>query len=148
MFDFRCLTFPIAVLIAASLSSGGHPQNSFDDEKIRQLPSQGKPTPAPQWGSAFKQQVERCWKKPFNATNESNIEAEFTIRLKRDGTLDEPPVQAPAKTPVTPYLQAYQESARRALVECQSYNLPADQFDQWKRFNPVFLEPKTPPPVV
>ncbi len=93
------------------------------------------------WGSMFQSQVERCWKKPYGGIESQNPEAAFTIRLKRDGTLEGMP--APEGTPATPYLRVYQESALRAIIECQPYNLPAAFFDEWKYFAPVFTERKT-----
>ena len=92
------------------------------------------------WGSMFKAQVERCWKKPYGGIESQNPEAAFTIRLKRDGTLEGMPV--PEGTPGTPYLRVYQESALRAIIECQPYNLPAAFFEEWKYFTPVFTERK------
>ena len=50
----------------------------------------------------FKQQVERCWKKPYGGIESQKPEAAFAIRLKRDGTLEGMPV--PEGTPATPYL--------------------------------------------
>lgn len=93
------------------------------------------------WGSMFKSQVERCWKKPYGGIEAQQTEAVFAIRLKRDGTLEGMPV--PEGTPSTPYLRVYQESALRAIIECQPYNLPAQFFDEWKYFAPVFTERKT-----
>jgi colicin import membrane protein len=92
------------------------------------------------WGTMFQKQVERCWKKPYGGIESQNPEAAFTIRLKRDGTLEGRPV--PEGSPATPYLQVYQESALRAIIECQPYNLPPDYFDEWKYFTPVFTERK------
>ena len=92
------------------------------------------------WGSMFKAQVERCWKKPYGGIESQNPEAAFTIRLKRDGTLEGMPV--PEGTPGTLYLRVYQESALRAIIECQPYNLPAAFFEEWKYFTPVFTERK------
>jgi colicin import membrane protein len=40
----------------------------------------------------------------------------------------------------TPYFRVYQESAMRAIIECQPYRLPAAYFDDWKFFEPVFTE--------
>jgi outer membrane biosynthesis protein TonB len=93
------------------------------------------------WGSMFQSQVERCWKKPYGGLESQNPQAVFDIKLKRDGTLEAPPV--PVGTPATPYLRVYQESALRAIIECQPYNLPAAYFDEWKYFEPVFAEHKT-----
>jgi colicin import membrane protein len=92
------------------------------------------------WGTMFQSQVERCWKKPYGGIESQNPEAAFTIRLKRDGTLEGMPV--PEGTPATPYLRVYQESALRAIIECQPYNLPPAYFDEWKYFTPVFTERK------
>ncbi|HEY0908633.1 MAG TPA: cell envelope integrity protein TolA [Bradyrhizobium sp.] len=93
------------------------------------------------WGSMFQSQVERCWKKPFGGIESQNPEIVFDIRLKRDGTLEGAPI--PEGTPSTPYLRVYQESALRAIIECQPYNLPAAYFEEWKYFAPVFTERKT-----
>jgi outer membrane biosynthesis protein TonB len=93
------------------------------------------------WGALFKSQVERCWKKPYGGIESQKPEAAFAIRLKRDGTLEGMPV--PEGTPATPYLRVYQESALRAIIECQPYNLPAAFFEEWKYFAPVFTEQKT-----
>ena len=93
------------------------------------------------WGSMFKQQVERCWKKPYGGIESQKPEAAFAIRLKRDGSLEGMPV--PEGTPATPYLRVYQESALRAIIECQPYRLPAAFFEEWKYFAPVFTERKT-----
>src|SRR3984957_10385586 len=93
------------------------------------------------WGSMFKEQVERCWKKPYGGIESQNPEAAFEIKLKRDGTLEAMPV--PEGSPGTPYLRVYQESAMRAIIECQPYHLPAAFFDEWKYFAPVFTERKT-----
>jgi colicin import membrane protein len=92
------------------------------------------------WGALFREQVERCWKKPYGGIESQNPEAAFTIRLKRDGMLEGTPV--PEGTPATPYLRVYQESALRAIIECQPYNLPAASFDDWKYFTPVFTDRK------
>lgn len=93
------------------------------------------------WGAMFRSQVERCWKKPYGGIEVQKSEAAFAIRLKRDGTLEGMPV--PEGTPATPYLRVYQESALRAIIECQPYNLPGAFFEEWKYFTPVFTERKT-----
>ncbi len=90
------------------------------------------------WGAMFRQQVERCWKKPYGGIEAQKVEAVFTIKLKRDGTLETMPVVVPGGS--TPYFRVYQESALRAIIECQPYNLPAAYFDEWKFFEPAFTE--------
>lgn len=95
------------------------------------------PTRAISWGALFKAQVDRCWKKPAGGEGE-RAQASFSIKLKRDGTLDGQPV--PDKDQPTPYLRRYQDSALRAIVQCQPYDLPAASFDEWRYFVPVFGE--------
>jgi outer membrane biosynthesis protein TonB len=93
------------------------------------------------WGSMFKEQVERCWKKPYGGIESQNPEIVFDIKLRRDGSLESQPIAE--TTPSTPYLRVYLESARRAIIECAPYNLPQAFFDEWKYFAPVFTERKT-----
>jgi len=90
------------------------------------------------WGAMFQSQVERCWKKPYGGIEAQRAEAAFVIRLKKDGSLETMP--QPEGNPATPYLRVYQESALRAIIECQPYNLPAQFFDEWKFFAPVFTD--------
>ncbi|WP_426532398.1 cell envelope integrity protein TolA [Bradyrhizobium sp. McL0615] len=90
------------------------------------------------WGSMFQRQVERCWKKPYGGIESQRPEVAFNIRLKRDGMLEGNPV--PEGVPATPFLKVYQESAYRAIIECQPYNLPAAMYEEWKYFAPVFKE--------
>lgn len=90
------------------------------------------------WGSMFRRQVENCWKKPYGGIEQERPEVAFNIRLKKDGTLEAMPV--PDGTPSTPYARAYSESALRAIIQCQPYNLPAQFFEEWKAFVPVFQE--------
>ncbi|MGP9810068.1 cell envelope integrity protein TolA [Rhodopseudomonas sp. NSM] len=93
------------------------------------------------WGAMFQSQVERCWKKPYGGIEAQRAEAAFVIRLKRDGTLESMP--QPEGHPATPYLRVYQESALRAIIECQPYKLPPAFFDEWKYFAPVFTDRRT-----
>jgi outer membrane biosynthesis protein TonB len=90
------------------------------------------------WGAMFKSQVERCWKKPYGGIEAQQTEAVFRIRLKQDGSLEATPTMV--SNPSTPYFRVYQESALRAIIECQPYKLPAAFFDEWKFFEPVFTE--------
>ncbi|WP_375787093.1 hypothetical protein ACE10Z_05860 [Bradyrhizobium sp. Pha-3] len=101
------------------------------------------------WGAMFTHQVERCWRKPARVGSDAeNIKAEFMIDLTREGKLEGQPVVLPGNGPATSdYARAYQASALRAITECQPYHLPAEYYDQWKKFQPVFTErPFAPTP--
>ena len=88
------------------------------------------------WGAMFRQQVERCWKKPYGGLDAQRPEVAFNIRLKRDGTLEGMPV--PEGTPPTPYLRVYQESALRAIIDASRIICRRRIFEEWKYFAPVF----------
>ena len=88
------------------------------------------------WGALFKEQVLRCWKKPFGGIEAQRVEAEFSIKLKKDGTLETMPVAQTA--PGSAYQRVFQESGLRAIIECAPYRLPDSFFEEWKFFNPVF----------
>jgi colicin import membrane protein len=88
------------------------------------------------WGALFKEQVVRCWKKPDGGIDAQRVEAEFSIKLKKDGMLEAMP--AAQTTPASPFQRAFQESGLRAIIACAPYRLPPAFFEEWKYFNPVF----------
>ena len=88
------------------------------------------------WGALFKEQVLRCWKKPYGGIEAQRVEAEFSIKLKKDGTLEAMP--AAQTTPGSPFQRVFQESGLRAIIDCAPYRLPPAFFEEWKYFNPVF----------
>ena len=129
--------------IAALLDKRDPTRNAVTGATLNNNPSLGAARGnaadnAATWGAMFKSQVERCWKKPYGGIEAQRIEASFTIRLRRDGSLETQPVAMPGAN--TPYFRVYQESAMRAIIECQPYNLPAAYFEEWKFFEPVFTE--------
>jgi outer membrane biosynthesis protein TonB len=88
------------------------------------------------WGAMFRDQVERCWNKPYGNLEAMQKQAAFSIKLKRDGTLEVAP--QPLDTNSDPAYRVFQESAYRAIIACQPYRLPAQWYEEWKFFEPVF----------
>jgi outer membrane biosynthesis protein TonB len=88
------------------------------------------------WGAMFREQVLRCWKRPYGYVDSKQVQAEFSIKLKKDGTLEAMPVAQ--TTPGDAFQRVFQESGLRAIIECAPYRLPPGLFDEWKFFNPVF----------
>jgi hypothetical protein len=110
---------------------------------VQSPPAASQPTPenhAAKWAAMFQSQVGRCWKKLNSSADIQTTNVAFIIRLNRDGTLEGTPV--PEETAVTPDRRAYQENAARAIVDCQPYQLPAEYYDEWKYFVPVFVPRK------
>jgi len=88
------------------------------------------------WGAMFKDQVKRCWKKPDAGIDMQRVEAEFAIKLRKDGTLESMPVAQ--TSPTSSYQRVLLESGLRAIIACAPYRLPAVFFEEWKYFAPVF----------
>ena len=88
------------------------------------------------------QQVERCWKKPYGGIEVAETGSGFRhpAEARRHARGHAGVRKARRRRRI---LRVYQESALRAIIECQPYNLPAAFFDEWKYFSPVFTERKT-----
>ncbi|MBR0755990.1 cell envelope integrity protein TolA [Bradyrhizobium jicamae] len=114
---------------------------AFASIPLQTAAAQSKPNHAANWGPMFRSQVSRCWSKPYVAgQNMAGIEAVFRIKLTQDGRLaEEPSLEKPAESG---FLRAYQQSALRAINACQPYKLPIEYYDEWKLFEPVFIEPQ------
>lgn len=73
------------------------------------------------------------------------MEVIVEIKLTADGWLVGRPLVSSESRPATSeYSQAYQKSALRAIAECQPYSLPHEYYDEWKHFEPAFLESPFP----
>jgi hypothetical protein len=124
---FGALTTVVFLLVAVQSMSPAASQQAPQDH-------------AAKWAAMFQSQVGRCWKKLDSSAELQTANVAFEIRLKRDGKLEGAPV--PEETAVTPDRRTYQENAARAIVECQPYQLPAEYYDEWKYFVPVFVPRK------
>lgn len=92
------------------------------------------------WGSMFEQQVERCWNRPFGAEQRQPM-VSITVRLGRDGVLQAAPkLEQPSTDPT---IRMYQETAVRAVIQCQPYRLPPTMYEGdfgWNFFTADFVE--------
>ncbi len=90
--------------------------------------------------SALVSKVKQCFNIP-PAAREANISVPIHFLLNTDGTVNGTPEIA--QDSADPVFQATARAAISAIVECQAYELPADQYDQWKEntldFNPTKL---------
>ncbi|HXW26873.1 MAG TPA: hypothetical protein VEK73_19180 [Xanthobacteraceae bacterium] len=91
---------------------------------------------------AFRRQVQTCWSPPAGAENAGSLKVDITIRLKRDGFLDGAPTLDRGAPDA--YGRAMNESAIRALIQCQPYTMFAPaKYDDWKEiplsFDPIHM---------
>lgn len=114
-------------------------QESADDK-----PQQGAGDPSRSTMAivdAFKTQIAKCWSPPVGAPEAEKLVVVLQIRLNRDGSLSGMPEYRDSEKLSDPYYRAAAESARRAVMQCQNYDLPEDSYDQWReltlRFDPT-----------
>jgi len=90
--------------------------------------------------AALVAKVKQCFNIP-PAAREANISVPIHFLLNTDGSVNGTPQIA--QDSADPVFQATARAAISAIVECQKYDLPADQYDQWKDnvldFNPTQL---------
>jgi outer membrane biosynthesis protein TonB len=133
-----------AVRIAALLDKRDPQRQASLGEMINHKPTLGTPKGAAPVLSqseieAFKHKVQLCWTLPAGAPNADKLRVDITIRLKRDGTLDGMPQldQGASDT----FGRAMNESAMRALIQCQPYTMFApEKYDDWKEI-PMSFDP-------
>jgi hypothetical protein len=89
------------------------------------------------WGTMFQSQVGRCWKQLDGVKDGPRTDVVFAIKLKPDGTLDGSPVPDQKTAASQPHTLL--DNAVRAIIQCQPYKLPAEYYDEWKYFAPVFV---------
>lgn len=90
--------------------------------------------------SALVSKIKGCFTIP-PAAREVNVSVPIHFLLNTDGSVNGTPQIVQDST--DPVFQATARAAISAIVECQTYDLPVDQYDQWKDnvldFNPTQL---------
>jgi hypothetical protein len=122
---------PIAKAIAEDLA------RALAEESSRLAAVAGPPmTGAETSGLVFA--IQECWNVPVGLENDSSNIITMGVKLNRDGTLEEEPRRlAPLSGSAAGILQAF-EAARRALIRCQPYDLPAEKYETWREIEIVF----------
>lgn len=92
---------------------------------------------------AVRQMVERCWNPPMGAEKLGQMWVTIRLALNQDGTLNTVPElvgHSPVRQEQQALALALADSARRAVIRCAPYALPAEQFRLWRelelRFDP------------
>ena len=79
---------------------------------------------------ALRGQIQRCWNIPAGALDAQNLRVSVKFKLDRSGAVDggAEVISGGGSSGVE---RAAAESARRAVLKCSPYNLPADKYDAW-----------------
>ncbi|MEM8786589.1 MAG: hypothetical protein AAGF19_12105, partial [Pseudomonadota bacterium] len=89
----------------------------------------------------LRQQIYKCWRAPAGAANPEELIVTLRITFSRDGKLSEPPRVLQAGTSTfggSSMTQAAAESAKRAVLKCQPYQLPVEKYNSWRVVDMVF----------
>jgi colicin import membrane protein len=79
---------------------------------------------------ALRAQIQACWSPPVGVADAKDLNVEIRLMLRQDGSVAADP-QILNRSP-NPLFQVAAESARRAILRCQPYRLPAAKYDVWK----------------
>lgn len=117
--------FPSVVLAAVACTTAVHAAPSQDaDVKVAGL---------------LMGAVSRCWNAPLGRPESRAVT--FMLFLNRDGSVARPPqlsADSQAQAMRDPYVRAAAETARRAILNCAPYKLPADRYDIWSQIAITF----------
>ena len=79
---------------------------------------------------ALRSAIESCWSVPIGLSDAADMRVTITMHLAPDGTLEgKPTVQATGGE--SGARRAFSGSARRAVMKCAPYSLPADKYETW-----------------
>ncbi len=79
---------------------------------------------------ALRGQIQRCWQIVPGMADGADVRVQVTMRLNRSGEIDgQPSVQASGGSEQTRRVLA--GGARRAVLRCAPYNLPAEKYETW-----------------
>ncbi len=84
-----------------------------------------------------RQQIGKCWNVPAGAKNAENINIEIAINMNPDGTVLKATVNNKGLD-ADPFLRTMAESAIRAVMRCQPFQLPRNKYNRWKTMTLIF----------
>jgi hypothetical protein len=142
----------IAALLNRDPTAGGAPMNdeprepwrkpsTLEDQATGMAPDQpdrfarGSPEGRDQRMSAneidaFRAQISRCWTPPVGGLGGDPIVVKLRIALKEDGSLVRPPEVSNQMG--SPFFRPAADSAVRAVMQCQPYQMPSEKYGQWR----------------
>ena len=96
---------------------------------------------ASQLAASIQQQMSRCWRIDPGVQNAEDLAVQIRVRLNPDGSVrGQPEFQDRGRIAGDALYRSAAENARRAILECQPFDLPAPRYDLWQdmilTFNP------------
>lgn len=86
---------------------------------------------------ALRSMIRPCWSPQVGAPNAADLVVDFDISLNPDGSVAQAPQlagQSASMVASNAYTRAAADAAKRAIMECAPYKLPANQYSTWRAF--------------
>ncbi|MBL8580740.1 MAG: hypothetical protein JNL61_00760 [Rhizobiaceae bacterium] len=120
----------VAALLNKEKPSGGGAKRSTEQASLGGDKSTGGSKLTQSEMDALRGQVQRCWNIPAGAADAQNLKVSIKFRLDRSGEL-EGAAEIISGGGAAGIERAAAESARRAVIQCAPYTLPAEKYDTW-----------------
>jgi len=75
-------------------------------------------------------QLKRCWNPPVGVVDAKDLSVVLQFSLNRDGSVSGQPILVNRAS--SPLFQVAVESAKRAVLGCQPFRLPAAKYEAWQ----------------
>ncbi|WP_173934028.1 hypothetical protein [Chelativorans sp. Marseille-P2723] len=119
----------VAALLNKEQASGGGAKRSTEEAALGGRETTGGDRLTQSEMDALRGQIQRCWNVPAGALDAENLRVSLKFRLDPSGAVEgSPQILDAANSGVA---RAAAESARRAILQCAPYNLPAEKYNAW-----------------
>ena len=92
---------------------------------------------------AIQQQLARCWRIEPGARDAEELVVELRVTLRRDGTVGDVRFVDQSRFSRDAFYRSAAENARRAIIECEPFELPIKDYEVWREmrltFDPKFM---------
>jgi colicin import membrane protein len=120
----------IAALLNKEKAAGGGAKKSTDQASLGGKKTTGGAKLSASEMDALRQQIQACWNPPFGVDEAMDLKVQVQIKLTLSGEVEgAPQIKSSGGSGVQ---RAAAEAARRAVLSCAPYNLPADKYDTWQ----------------
>ena len=129
--DEKSLEDDIAALINKEKAAGGGAKRSTDQASLgAEKTTAGEKLTASEM-DALRQQIQKCWNPPFGVADSEGLVVKIKMQLNQAGEIEGRP-EVVSGGGASGVARAAADSARRAVMICAPYRLPADKYDTWK----------------
>jgi outer membrane biosynthesis protein TonB len=132
----------VTALLNKEKVSGGGAKRSTDQAALGGEKTTGGSKLSTSEMDALRQQIQKCWNPPFGVADAQGLKVTIKMRLTPTGEIEGRP-EVVSGGGADGVGRAAADSARRAVIVCSPYQLPADKFDAWQdvvvNFDPTQL---------